>query len=345
MTTSRHPLSLTTRSTLVLSVVSLIGLAMFTWPLLVPADAELAHSTDAPLLFAVVLAMLVVVLGNEVISGQLDAKALAMLGVLAATAAALRPLGSGVSGFQPMFIVFLVGGRVLGPGFGFAVGLVGMFGSALLTGGVGPWLPFQMLGAAWIGMGAGLLPRARGRSEVALLAAYGAVSGVAYGFLLNLWFWPFATGGDAAIAFVPGASLSDNLTRFLAFCLVTSLGFDIPRAIGNVVLICLVGGPMIRAVRRATRRANFGAQPRFETDSARGPAAAQVPDPSPAGAPPPEVAASARASANARSSTRLTAPDFVRRNDATPLVRSGPTTRALRSNEEPGTVTPETSRS
>ena len=47
-----------------------------------------------------------------------------------------------------------------------------MFASAILTGGVGPWLPFQMLAAGWVGLGAGVLPRrVTGRWEVALLAA------------------------------------------------------------------------------------------------------------------------------------------------------------------------------
>lgn len=288
-----RPLALTRRSGIVLTLVSLMGLAMFAWPLVVPAESELAHSTDAPLLFAGVLGMLVAVLGNEVISGQLDAKALAMLGVLAATAAALRPLGAGVSGFNPMFIVLILGGRALGPGFGFALGLVGMFGSALLTGGVGPWLPFQMLGAAWVGMGAGLLPRATGRIEVALLAAYGAVSGILYGFLMNLWFWPFLTDGDSAISFVPGDSLAGNLGRFLAFCLITSLGFDIPRAIGNIVLIGLVGGPMLRAIRRATRRANFAATVQFTAQKGGSESATNGPA---------DDAAAAPTSAKARSS-------------------------------------------
>ena len=44
---------------------------------------------------------------------------------------------------------------------------VTLFASALLTGGVGPWLPFQMLGAGWVGFVAGL-PAARraGRREL-----------------------------------------------------------------------------------------------------------------------------------------------------------------------------------
>jgi energy-coupling factor transport system substrate-specific component len=35
------------------------------------------------------------------------------------------------------------------------------------------------------------------------------------------------------------------------------LGFDIPRAIGNLVLVLAVGGPVLRALRRSARRAAF----------------------------------------------------------------------------------------
>ena len=65
------------------------------------------------------------------------------------------------------------------PGFGFVLGATTLFASALVTGGVGPWLPFQMLGAAWVGWGAGMLPPLRGRAEMLMLAAYGAVAGLA----------------------------------------------------------------------------------------------------------------------------------------------------------------------
>jgi energy-coupling factor transport system substrate-specific component len=39
---------------------------------------------------------------------------------------------------------------------------------------------------------------------------------------------------------------------------VTSLGFDIPRAIGNMALLAVTAGPLLRALRRASRRAAFG---------------------------------------------------------------------------------------
>jgi energy-coupling factor transport system substrate-specific component len=245
------------RAAVALLLVSLVGLAAFAWPLLARPSAGIGHDADAPWLFAALLPLLILVLLAELSGGGIDAKAVALLGVLSAVGAALRPLGASVTGFQPMFLVIVLGGRVLGPGFGFVLGSVTMFSSALLTGGVGPWLPFQMLGAAWMGFFAGLLPRVSGRREVWLLAGYAGLSGVVYGFLLNLWFWPFQTGLSSSLSFHAGQPVGDNLVRFLGFSLATSLGWDLVRGIGNAVLVLVLGGPLLRALYRATRRAAF----------------------------------------------------------------------------------------
>ncbi len=258
--TSAH--RLTPRSATAIGIVSLIGLLAFGWPLLVEPGTWLAESPDGPWFFALLVPLLLAVVLAEVSEGGIDAKTIALLGVLTAVAAALRPLSGGVTGFQPMFVVLVIGGRVFGPGFGFLLGATSMLTSALLTGGVGPWLPFQMLGAAWIGLGAGLLPRARGRREVALLAGYGALTALAFGLLLNLWFWPFVVA-DGSIAFVAGAPITENLGRLLAFTVATSWGFDIPRALGNAVLIALLGAPALRVLRRVHRVAAFDALPEF----------------------------------------------------------------------------------
>ena len=63
------------------------------------------------------------------------------------------------------------------------------------------------------------------------LVLTGLVAGLGYGVLMNLWLWPFTTGLSSGISYVAGAPLAENLGRFIAFTLVTSLGFDIPRAI------------------------------------------------------------------------------------------------------------------
>lgn len=252
------------RSTVAVALVSLAGIVAFGWPLLVSPDSGLAHGGDAPLVFALVLPLLLAVVLAEIAEGGLDVKAVAMLGVLSAVGAALRPLGAGTAGLETVFFLLVLGGRVFGPGFGFVQGAVTLFASALITGGVGPWLPFQMLGAAWVGWGAGLLPRAGGKREIALLAGYGAIAGLAYGMLLNLSFWPFTTGDLGGLSFVAGAPVTENLHRFVVFSLSTSLGWDLGRALTNVTLIVITARPVLGALRRAARRAAFDAPVDFE---------------------------------------------------------------------------------
>ncbi|HVQ92170.1 MAG TPA: ECF transporter S component [Mycobacteriales bacterium] len=247
------------RSAVALSLASAVGVVGFGWPLLAEPGSRLSQGSYSPWLFALLLPLLLAVVLAEVADGGMDAKAVALLGVLAAIGAALRPLGAGAAGIEPMFFLLVLAGRVLGRGFGFVLGAVSLFASALLTGGVGPWLSFQMLGASWIGFGAGCLPRRpRGRLEVAVLAGYGVLAGLGYGLLLNLSLWPFLVSPyDTGISFRPGAALPENLRRLVAFTLSTSLGFDIPRAITNVVLIIAAGPPVLLALRRAARRAAF----------------------------------------------------------------------------------------
>lgn len=258
------------KSAVLLALASALGLVAFGWPLLVgPGKAgseQLSHAGDAPWLFVALLPLLLAVVLAELSEGALDAKAVALLGVLAACGAVMRLPNGGMTGFEPLFFLMIPAGRVFGRGFGFVLGALTMFASALLTGGVGPWLPFQMFGAAWVGFFAGCLPgrgRLRGRGEVVLLAAYGVVAGLAYGLLLNMWFWPFAISPGTGLSFVPGSALADNLHRFWAFHLATSLGWDIPRAVTNCVLVLALGRPVLAALRRAERRAAFGAVAEF----------------------------------------------------------------------------------
>jgi energy-coupling factor transport system substrate-specific component len=257
------------RSTTILLVVSLIGFAMFAWPFILPAQPSLTqHAGDAPILFTIILPLLLALAWTGLTDGRIDVKALGLLGVLAAVNAALRPLGAGVAGLETMSFLLIVAGRVFGPGFGFALGCVSMVSSALLTAGVGPWLPFQMLAAGWIGLGAGLLPdRWRGRPirgwpEILLLSLYGVISAYLFGLLMNMWFWPYVLGqsmGDqAGLAYIPGGPLVENLHRFLIYSLVTStVVWDTGRAITDVVGLTVLGPAVLTILRRAARRAQF----------------------------------------------------------------------------------------
>ncbi len=273
------------RPALVLTVASIAGLTMFLWPLLVSPPEEMGHTTDAPFLFALILPVVLAVVLSELHSGGIDTKALAILGVLSAIGAALRPVGAGVAGIEAVFFMLVLAGRVYGPGFGFVLGNTTMFASAILTAGIGPWLPFQMMAAAWVGLGAGLLPDSlpgtsrsaktrsgktrggsaiRGKAEIAMLAAYGAFSAYAFGFLMNMWFWPYSIGQGTELSFVPGAPVMENLHHFFLFTLATStFGWDTGRAITNVVAICVIGPIVLVTLRRSVRKAAFDAPVSF----------------------------------------------------------------------------------
>ncbi len=170
----------------------------------------------------------------------------------------------------PIFLLIMLVGAVFGSSMGFQMGALTLLFSAFLTGGIGPWLPFQMLVAGWVGLTAGWLPRSSSpRWRVAILAAFGAVWGLVFGVLMNLWFWPFsAPGADAesSLYWVPESGALDRLERYARFYLVTSLGFDLFRAAGNVVLVLLLGGPILRLLERYRQRLSWQPWTEVQTD-------------------------------------------------------------------------------
>lgn len=255
------------RTALVLSAATVAGLVMFCWPLFVtPAPDSTGHISDAPFTFVLILPFVIAAVITSFADGEMDSKALAMLGVLSAVNAALRPLGAGVAGIETVFFLLVLAGRVFGPGFGFVLGCTSLFASALVTAGVGPWLPFQMVASAWIGLGAGLLPRrVSGRAEIAMLVLYGVLAAYVFGFLMTMFFWPFSVGQDTAVSFVPGDPLTDNLRRFFVYTVLSStLGWDTGRAVTNAVAILVLGPAVLATLRRASRRASFGAVATFD---------------------------------------------------------------------------------
>ncbi|MDR0782347.1 MAG: ECF transporter S component [Propionibacteriaceae bacterium] len=262
------------RSALLLAIVTIAGAGMFAWPLFIPTQGG-DTGGQAPFIFIALLPMLIFLVLAQLSEKGMDTKTLAILGVLSAINAVLRPLGAGTNGFETVFFLLILAGRVFGPGFGFVLGCTSIFASALLTAGVGPWLPFQMLAAAWIGMGAGLLPRRAfgrliaGKVEVVMLIVYGILVAYLYGAVMNLWFWPFVTGpamGEGTdLSYIPGGPLLENLRRFLAFTLITSTAvWDTGRAIANTVMLALVGAPVLAALRRTQKQSNFTPNPVFD---------------------------------------------------------------------------------
>jgi energy-coupling factor transport system substrate-specific component len=242
------------RNTLVLAIASLFSIAGFIWPFFYSGQ-ELPRTQ---LFFWIAILAATVLVIFEVSSSGLDAKSVALLGVLAALISALRPLGAGAVGIEPMWFVLILSARVFGASFGFLLGIISMFASALLTGGLGPWLGYQMFAAAWIGMAAGLLPkRVSGKSEIAMLLAFGALAAGVFGILMDLQFWPWALGSNTQLSYLPGGTIAENLSRFITFHFASAMAWDIPRAIFTCVLIAFTGPSVLSALRRTYTRAAF----------------------------------------------------------------------------------------
>ncbi len=253
--------------------VGVVGAAAFLYPFWLPSEAlpNAAHGGDAPLVSAVLGLLVVVAILLEVRSGALNGAGIAILGVLSAMAGLLRllDLPGGGSG---MFFLVIVASAALGPRFGLLLGIVAMAVSAVITGGVGPWLPYQMLALGCLGASSGtvgLLTRRLGnRMELAVLVGWGWLWGFFYGAIMNLWFWPFIRD-MGPLSWQPGASFAQTLRAYWAFYLATSLAWDAAGAFANALLVAVTGMPVIAALRRVSQRI----EPAVKIESATSPGA------------------------------------------------------------------------
>jgi energy-coupling factor transport system substrate-specific component len=238
-----------------LIAANVIGLGAFLWPFLLPAllGAQRAERVSTGWILVGLLACLGALLFLELGRGGMGPKTVALIGVLGAAMVALRLPGF-VAGFSAMFIVVLLAGNAFGPAFGFTLGAIGTFASGMFIGGIGPWLPFQMVAVGWVGLGAGLMPR-RSTWPVRLgaLAAFGFAAGFLFGAVMNLWSWPYIAG-SSEVGWRPAEGAVANLEHYATYYLATSLGWDAFRAVGNVILVVVLGRPLLTALDRAAAR-------------------------------------------------------------------------------------------
>ena len=243
---------------LALALTSIISALGFFWPFF-------NSSNRTALFFWIATPLALLLLLGLIGQSNLDAKSLALLAVLSAIIAALRPIGAGAAGIEPMWFLLIIASYVFGASFGFLLGVQSMLLSAFLTGGFGPWLPYQIFAAGWIGLLAGSIGKFRisARIEIPILALTSLICAEVFGFLMDLQFWPWAFGPKTQLSYIPGAAISDNFDRFLIYHLTTSMAWNVPRAIFTAALIFIVGPGVLKALQRSARKAAFVSEIRF----------------------------------------------------------------------------------
>lgn len=244
-----------TPSNIVFLLLSLAGGFFFLYPFWAPAQPSETESRIALLLFSGSIALILIALISEAQSG-LTSHTIAMVGTLIGLNAVMRLIETVVplpGGFSPVFLLITLVGYSFGARLGFLMGALTMLITGPLTaGGLGPWTPYQMLAAGWIGLGATWLPR--GRFSIPSLVIYITLWGWLYGMLTNLYFWPYAISAPD-IGWKSGVGLGETIIRYGRYYLVTSLIWDTARSIGNFLLMMVLGPSLLKALDRFKRRA------------------------------------------------------------------------------------------
>src|ERR1035437_4164548 len=235
--------------------IAIAGIALFFWPFLA------ADTPPAATSIALSLGVVAVLVFVEASTRRLDARRFALLATIAAIDAGLRlVLVTGLGGVRPIFFLILPAGHVYGPSYGFLAGSVALLASAVATGGIGPWLPYEMMGCGFVGLVAGLAGLRRsgpvsGR-DIAVLAVAWAITGSAYGALLDVWDWTTFYRGTPGFGWQPRLSLGAALGRFGRFYVPPSLVYDTFRAAGNVLAVIVLGAPVLAGLTRMRSRFN-----------------------------------------------------------------------------------------
>ena len=116
--------------------------------------------------------------------------------VLVSVMVALCVIGRLIPVFKPVTAICVLCAIYLGPQAGFYTGAVAALLSNFLFG-QGPWTPFQMLAWGLIGLFAGLLAKPLQKSRL-LLLLYGALAGVAFSAIMDVWSVLWASGSLSA---------------------------------------------------------------------------------------------------------------------------------------------------
>lgn len=249
-----------------LIVFSLGGLSLLAPFLFHQVTSPVISQSSFPIMASLIIILCLLIIFTETQTSLLDSKMIAFLGILIAINASLRFLENAIPGpgaISPIFFLIIITGYFFGSRIGFLMGVMTMFVSGIMTGGVGPWLPGQMISAGWVGQFSAWLKTPiqklnwQGKfGEILILCIHGAIWGLLYGAIMNLWYWPFV-GAMPGQTWLNNAGLATNLQRYAAYYFTTSFFWDVTRSIGNVLILLTLTKPVLSIFDRFSQRFSF----------------------------------------------------------------------------------------
>lgn len=165
------------------------------------------------------------------------------IAVMSVIAALGRTLFSAIPSFQPASAIILITAIAFGQDAGFLTGALTALSSNLLLG-QGPWTPWQMYAWGMIGFFGGLLYRAGLFRKRFFLLLFGFISGILFGWFMDLWY-------------VLGFIRPVNLAAFLA-AFASSAWMDLIHGISTVLFLLLLEKPWGKKLYRIRQKYGIG---------------------------------------------------------------------------------------
>ncbi len=170
------------------------------------------------------------------------AKQIVLVSMLGTISAVSRLPFAALMNFQPCTFFIICSGYVFGPVAGFMVAALTTFISNLFLGH-GPWTVYQIFTWGLVGVSAGYLKRIpvhSDRSRIMLLVVFGAIWGMLYGLIINIWFWA---------AFIYPLTMKTYLLTLL-----NAVWWDASHSLANVIFLRLFGTKTIAILERFKKR-------------------------------------------------------------------------------------------
>lgn len=167
-----------------------------------------------------------------------SSKELIVLAVMVAISATGRFIFAWFPSFKPVTAITIIAAIWLGKEVGFTIGSL----SAVISNfyfGQGPWTSFQMFAWGLIGFLAGVIAKPLRESRV-LICVYGALAGMLYSVLMDVWTTIWADGYF-------------NLRRYGAV-LLSSLSVTVEYVVSNVIFLLVLAKPIGEKLERLKKK-------------------------------------------------------------------------------------------